>query len=660
MASQLVANSMQFCTDWFGFETETTVDDNTQTKVTLTGGDDGTGASSISSGGNTLSTSASTFTVPAGTGNISITAGSSAEVTISSEAGDTLAFNTGGDEGATIRNSASDVVTIASGGEKIVVVSSTVYAEDDDDDGVPIAEPFYKEALLKGYQVWKCKGANEVTGFVINGANNNLNSESVKCRFVFRLSDNNFYTLEAQEKSGGVIEGVPIKFEHKMNNSKNMLKNILEYGNSVGDISRITTIPKFTKYNVSPFYALRAPSDTTAVPSIRLDLKIHMEGNQTVETEESDIFQLMSDGSPSLIRNVTLNTTTVGDGEVTAYIQTFDANDNGSGWKQFSAVQDTEACKVQFKFEYKVSTVDGSDLARVDSVVVEHTYGTNIISISDASGHFSELYTVVTDYEVPLQMCYVVVRHDRLQDAEIEAYVNFMHKPKHRELIYLGRADGTRKTFTLGEHDTTAAAALLTIDKNIDSSTLQLFGGWQEKGDTPIENFSFNSEQSTVTFTEHIHLPIYASYDYDHDVENWLPMTAGKAEPFSDSDGKIDGTYTTRFTYALTDEEARPADDDSAKVISNVRIRLRQLKAKVKNQNLGTGNNKRQLFALEHKPKAGTIKFSDADKIKAWDFNYETNILSVWAETGAPITVTYDYIGEEIIVHSVVCGWSVA
>lgn len=379
MASQLVANSMQFCTDWFGFGTETPVDDSTQTKVTLTGGDEGTGASSISSGGSTLPVTDTTFTVPAGTGNISITAGSSTEVTISSEVGDTLAFNTGGDSDATIRNSASDVVTITGGGEKIVIVSSTVYAEDDDDDA-PIATPFYKEALLKGYGVWKCKGANAVTGFVINGANNNLNSESVKCRFVFKLSDQNFYTLEARDKGGGVVEGVPIKFEHKMNNSKIMLKNILEYGNSVGDISRITTIPKFTKYQVSPFYALRAPSDTTAVPSIRLDLKIRMEGNQTVETDESDIFQLMSDGSPSLIRNITLNTTCVGGGEVTAYVKTFDANNNDSGWKQFSDAQDTEACKVQFKFEYKVSTVDGSDLARVDSVVVEHTYGTNVIS----------------------------------------------------------------------------------------------------------------------------------------------------------------------------------------------------------------------------------------------------------------------------------------
>lgn len=658
MASQLVANSMQFCTDWFGFGTETTVDDSTQTKVTLTGGDEGTGASSISSGDDTLSTSASTFTVPAGTGDVTITTGSSTEVTISGGEGDTLAFNTGGDSDATIRNSASDVVTVSGGGEKIVIVSSTVYAKDDDDD-VPIDTPFYKEALLKGYSVWKCRGANEVTGFVINGANNNLNSESVKCRFVFKLSDKNFYTLEARDKGGGVVEGVPIKFNHDMSNSKNMLKNILEYGNSVGDIFRITTIPKFTKYQVSPFYALRAPSDTTAVPSIRLDLKIRMEGNQTVETDESDIFQLMSDGSPSLIRNITLNTTCVGGGEVTAYVQTFDANDNGSGWKQFSDAQDTEACKVQFKFEYKVSTVDGSDLARVDSVVVEHTYGTNVISVADDSGNFSELYTVVADYEVPLQMCYVVVRHDRLQDAEIEAYVNFMHKPKHRELVYLGRADGTRKTFTLGEHDT-VSGALLSTDKNIDSSTLQIFGSWRATGDTLIENFSFNSEQSTVTFTARDTLPIYASYDYDHDVEVWRKMTPSKAEPFSDSDGKIDGTYTTRFTYALTDEEARPADDDSAKVISNVRIRLRQLKAKVKNQNLGTGNNKRQLFALEHKPKAGTIKFANADKIKVWNFNYETNILSVWAASGTPITVTYDYIGEEIIVHSVVCGWSVA
>ncbi|MBQ3336980.1 MAG: hypothetical protein IJG80_06205 [Selenomonadaceae bacterium] len=669
----LTANSMQFCTDHFGLTPESSTEDNTSTKVTLSGGDDtqsgGTNTnSSISSGESTVTVSSSTYTVPAGTGNITVTTDNSTNVSVLGGGNDSLVFITGSDDPTTVLNSNSDVVTLSSDSDRLLIVSSNVYVESEDDEE-QIETAFVKEALLKSYKCWQGKNVDEVTGFIINGANYNLNSETVKCRFVFKYNDGNFYTLVKEDKGNGVIQGNLKKFPYDMSTEANMLKNILAYGNHVGDIQDITSIPAFAGHTVSPFYALRAPSDTTAMPSIRLDLKTRKNANQTVNEVESDIYQLASDGTTPTITNITMAATTTGNGDVTAQVQTFDANGNGSGWQDFRNAFDKEAHSVQFKFTYTVQATDGTDSARVESVSVEHTTGKNVIVVDDSTAFTTELYTVVTDYEVPLQMCYVTVHHDRLKDAKLEAYVNFMHKPKQRELIYLGRANGDYKDFYLAPHDASGKLEKDSdgndiIDRNIDFSTLKIFGGHKWAGDIEFDDFSFNSEESTITLLAANTLPIYASYDYDHDVEEWRKMTADDPQPFSNSDGATDGTYTTRFTYSLPDAEARPSNSDDAKLLSNVRLRLCRLKGSVKNKNLGTGNGKRQLFTLDHNPKPSTIKFSEevgsGKPIPAYNYNEDTKILSVYATTNTPIIVSYDYVGEDVVVYSVACGWSIA
>lgn len=672
----LTANSMLFCTDRFGFPSESTTEDNNSTVVTLPGGGDdddeqqgGGTNSSIESGGNTVTTGSNTYTVPAGTGDVTITTDNSTNVSVIGGGNDSLVFITGKDDPTTILNSNSDVVTLSSDTERVIVISNNIYTETEDDDEEEIKTPFVKEALQKCWKHWPCSSVDEVTGFVVNGANYNLNSEQVKCRFIFKLSTGKFYRIKRVDKGNGVIKGKLKLFSHDLSTEANMLKNILKYGNSVADIQDLTTIPGFVGHTVSPFYALRAPSDTTAVPSIRLDLKTKKYEAVTQDEVVSETYQLTSSGATTTITNISLGYTAVNNGSVIAKVQLFDKDGNGSGWQDFQYAFDKEAVSVQFQFTYNVQKTDGTDSIRVDRVVVEHTMGNNVIIVDDTTSASSELYTVVTDYEVPLQMCYATVHHERLKDATIEAYVNFMRKPKYRELIYLGRANGELKEFHLAPHDANGhleqdSAGNDIIDRKVDFSTLKIFGASQTVGDVEINSFSFNSEESTVTFKAKNTLPIYASYDYNHDVEVWHKMTADAPQPFSNADGNTDGTYTTRFTYSLPDSDAHPSDSDDAKLLSNVRIRLKRLKGSVSNQELGTGNGKRQLFSLGHEPKPSSISFTqevgDGKPIRAFNYNEDTKILSVYAVKGTPIVVSYDYVGDDIIVYSVACGWSIA
>ena len=251
------------------------------------------------------------------------------------------------------------------------------------------------------------------------------------------------------------------------------------------------------------------------------------------------------------------------------------------------------------------------------------------------SGENADIYTTIQRYDIPLQMCYVIVRHAPLNDSKIEAYVNFMHEVKHRELIQIGTGTGALQTLVLGVNG--------VADNNIDTSTLQLFADGKSIG-----NFSYNSETSTVTFTTKKNNVVYASYDYDHDVEDWRKMTLDVTEPYNHETGDC----ASRFVYSLTDDEA------AGKVISNVRLKLIRPTGKVKNTDLGKGAGKSKMFVLPHIPKASTIKFSDESV--EWSYNEDNNTLIATAAKTVSMIISYTWQGESIKLYSLAAGWSVA
>ena len=667
--SMLCSHTMRFGTDNFGFITDNSpTDSTTDTDVII----DGSGNSTVAGNdGSTATEHSGGEIVVVDThdgGNVSLKA-DSGKVTLTGGTGDSVTISTGATDSNTLNSSAGSLVSVTGSGESYIIISPVIinnYAGGGDateggtsDDGenitsteTVVSEPFLKKALLIGKGVWNCRGKSAITGFEINGANYNINSKACKCRFVFKLSDGKFYKIKPITKASGTVVAHLREFKYDMSTQNAMLENILNYGNHVGDIQYVNNIPDFIGKSVSPYYALQAASDSNVVPSIRLDLKTRVGGDVATKTEESEVYNLAVDGITPTIRGITADTTTAGGGSVTVKAKIIAEDGTESDWRNVAEIIDTEAYSIQFKFEYAVQSTSGSDLAQVNSVVIEYANSKNTVS-----GENAELYTTVINYEVPLQMCYCVVRHDQLTDSTIEAYVNFMHTTKHRELLYLGKATGydTPATFKLGENG--------EADPNINGASIQLFGALASSADIAINNFTFNSKTSEVTVSEKTNMMIYATYDYNHDKEVWNMMTLDTSEPYTPADG----TYATRFVYSLPDSVARPSDSSLNKLISNVRVRLKRNSGKVTRAKLGDGLNKRQLFVLPHLPDIGSIKFTNADgsttynsTAVSWQYNEETNILSVYAKKGTPIIISYSWQGEDITVHSISCGWSVA
>ena len=248
------------------------------------------------------------------------------------------------------------------------------------------------------------------------------------------------------------------------------------------------------------------------------------------------------------------------------------------------------------------------------------------------NGDFADIYSTVQNYDTDLQTCYVVVKHKKLIDSKILAYINFMAPGQHRDRIHLGIANGTVQQMILGVDG--------VADTGIDQNTLQLYAN----GD-PLTDFDYNVEVGQVTVNTTAGAVITASYDYNHGVEDWREMVqSGESQPYTD-----DGTYMTRFTYVL--------DDDAAidKKLSNIRLRLERPTGRVTNQTLGLATGYMQQIVLPHAAKQETIEIN-AD----WSYDPESQIITVVATKGIELFISYDYVGESIEIYGFTAGWAAA
>lgn len=476
--------------------------------------------------------------------------------------------------------------------------------------GTESVAAFVKQSLLVSQLAFDCSNKSGVTGFTVLGDQ----PADTDRRFMFKI-DNKVYIFSGSslaEYTGNLT-----------------VKNVLKKGNTAEQLEALSNITGFVGKKVYPIIALKSTSSTGDVPTVKLQLKTTVANDVLTKTVESVPFNLVDDDSTPRLVGLETTPTLIGDGTVTTKIRLR----NGGTWSAYMDLQDAidqEAQAVQFKNTYKVTKTDGTDSAKLDSVAIDYTLGKAVVAEGTAN-----LYTVVADYENDLSMCYVVVKHEPLSDSYIEAYVNFLPPAKTRTQVSIGTGNGSRKELTLGVSG--------VADTNILSSTLELYRDGEQ-----INDFSFNSETSTVTLVTKKNSVYSASYKYDYGQETWRKMTVAEVEPFNDESG----TVTTRFTYTV------PAGETAS--TSNVRIRLVRPSGKVTNKSLGTSTGKKQLFVLPHIAKMSTIKFDPDIGLDNWDFDADTQVLTLVASPkGTALNISYSWTGEPIVIYSVVCGWAV-
>lgn len=468
-----------------------------------------------------------------------------------------------------------------------------------------------KSALLVSNEALDCSNFSDVDGFTVTGSQ----PENTDRRVIFKI-DGSLWKFNGQNLVAYNGEG---EFE-----------DIIKYGNTVAQLNALTSIPGFVGKLVYPIIALKAGWTVTAMPTIKIALRVRNNTTTYNYNYRTAIRHMIID-DPTVVPRITAiapGISSTGNASCDVYIRLCDGDGVWGNWIPIEEAVGSNATAVQFEMHYAVSTIDGSDSVICD--YINFYYNTGGLAVN---GNSADIYSDVDNYGNDLQTCYVVVKHDKLVDSKITAYVNFMDAPKHRELISIGTSNTTGTPLKLGVGG--------VKDSGIDPGSIKLFADGE-----PVQDFDYNVEVSEVTLNIGAGKAITASYDYDRDSETWLKMKAdGDQQPYLD-----DGTFMSRFTYTLKDADA------VNKKISNVRLQLTRPTGSVKNFSLGSATGKTQLYVLPHAADETTISLPDA----TWSYDEDSQILTYTATKGTELRLTYSWRGEQIIVRSFAAGWVVA
>ena len=434
-------------------------------------------------------------------------------------------------------------------------------------------------------------------------------------RVIFKIDDALYYfknsTLKAYKSDGEYAD-------------------VIKKGNTVEELNALTDIPSFVGKEVYPIIALHAGWLATSMPSIKIAAKARNVLAVYEKKHTGAIRELVIDDVDVVprIADITADITATGNATCDVLVKLRDAEGNWSAYMPIADAAGQYATAVKYQLVNVVTTLDGTDSVLCNSVYCR--YNTGAVAVNS---NVADIYSVVQNYESDLQTCYIVVRHSKLIDSNIKAYVNFMPAPKHRELITLGTSNGVAQQLALGVDG--------VKDTGIDQSSIKLYADGE-----PLLEFDYNVEVSEVTIELGRGKVITASYDYGRGSETWLAMTQdGESQLYTD-----DGTYMTRFSYTLSDAQAVD------KQISNVRLQLTRPSGKVKNKSLGNATGKVQQVVLAHAADGTTISLPDAD----WNYNEDSQILTFVAPKNTALSLSYSWYGEQIKIQSFAAGWCAA
>lgn len=464
---------------------------------------------------------------------------------------------------------------------------------------------FRRRALLKTTEPLDFTGETQVSGFSIYGTE----PAGTSRRIIFEVENKLWYFTNdglTQYPSYGEIS------------------DILKYGNTVAELLEVEGIAKWIGKKVYPIIALDAPRDALVMPKIKIGLKVNCFNDEYTREEFSPIYELKHTENPARIVTATYNKANVGYAKSEVLIRLRDKFGEWGDWLETATAAGKEATAIQFKAIYTLTALDGTDEAKV--------FDCNVLYVTDAanlSGNTLELYTLPQTYYQDLGTCYAMIKHSELLDAEIRAYIKFATLPKQRKNIVIGRGNGAIETYYLGING--------GIDPRINQNTLHLTA----EGRT-ITDFYYNTQTATVDLQADSGAEIRASYEYDVDAENWVEMAGELSQPYGDA-----GLYMSRFIYRLT--------NSTDKRISAVKFVLERKSGSAEGEFLAESTGKTLTFVLPHRAKKESLTCSGN-----WNYDEETQILTVTAAPNESLYLSYDWVGTFPKIENVTVGWTPA
>lgn len=393
--------------------------------------------------------------------------------------------------------------------------------------------------------------------------------------------------------------------------------SLISEGNTAAELANVTSVPGFVGKLVYPAIALYAGESATVMPTFGMTIKSEIDTtiNTYTYTDYSQEYVLSTEADVPIVSCVA-DITTTGNGsvDITARIR------QGDTWSEYMSLKSLhmkEANAIQLKAVCTVQTTSGADSCTIDKVTI--TYNTAGAIVSDAT---TEIVTVTQEFTNDLTYVHAYAKHAALNDAEIKAFCSLRKTPQKRTMYQIGNGTGTNRVYQLQDSGVNQDTLKIYVDGNI------------------VQDFSYNTETSQVSLTAPNGSAVSASYEYGWESSDWIEMTKGTTQV------NDNGLYTTEYIYVI------PAHEQSLTVTA-IKYALVRPEGTVTNETIGVGTGKRQLFQLPHIAKKETMQCSGQ-----WNFDRETNVLTVIAPEGSDIVVSYNWIAETPKIYGIAAGWA--
>lgn len=413
--------------------------------------------------------------------------------------------------------------------------------------------------------------------------------------------------------------------------------SVIAEGNTIAELQTVTSCAEMAGKTVYVAVAMQSSGDS--VPTFGIKANGLIGTDVTTKTVESPEYTLAS--SNVEIIKATVDSATADGGSVTVqaslYTTTTTTGDDGtatttgtwSDYQAITAIKTQKAAKIKFKATY-TATVIGTSTATLASVTVLHKS-----SDASVSGLTANIISDTKNLNMDVRYIRATLVHEKLKDADIEAYVAFRDATKTRERILIGTGTGEKQTLTLGVAGTSGT---VTADTGIDLNKLVIY-----LGNTATSDYETNLKTNQVTITADAGTNIYASYTYGWNTETWQKMTQGNRDVYQNDTSH----YATAWSFALD-------DDAAAKQIAAINYKMIRTEGSIKDVALGTANGTTQVYVLNHICKAETLVIPGASSFVVSN----DNILSVVAPKGTELKASYDYTGSTPKASFYVMAWN--
>ena len=395
---------------------------------------------------------------------------------------------------------------------------------------------FRKQALITCRAPFDCTYETSVKNFEIGGTE----PEGTSRRIIFKIED------ELYRFVNGILDKYIWRGE---------LEDILQYGNTVAELLALENVNAFISKKVYPIIALDAPANADVFPKIKIALKVSSYNDDYTRYFYSPLFELAENAQITKVKKLAV---TSGNGSEMTECRLKKITGLWSDWQNYILAENQIAQAIQFRTKFVVSTLDGTDSAQIQVIDVEYT--------TDADKNAADsqnFFTKIENYDADLHTCYLLVKHQPADAANIRAFVSLNPAREKIEDYEIGVTTGELQTFTLPK-------SFMVQD------TLRV-----EVDGVPIFDYEFDTGAATLTLTADAGKVVSVSYDY-LTAENWQEMHCDFSED-----------YRTRFTFRSTNLNLREAA---------VNFRTDKQIAAAIEMELGTGTGKKQTFVLAGEP----------------------------------------------------------